>query len=170
MNKEQLENDIAEMKARLASMEAELAKPKSKRFAPEYGQDYWYIGSDGSYYATRWDNDKVDNLRLACGNCYETKEAAQEVFNNYLKATDKQFATVRVLNKLRELEGDWVADWNDSSQEKYTICFSRKEKVFNIAFFRGDQYAPKEWYSTEAAWEWVINNMDADLRLMFEVE
>lgn len=164
MNKEQLEKDIAEMKARLASMEAELAKPvKSKVFAPEYGQDYWYIGSDGSYYATRWDNDKVDNLRLACGNVYETRESAE-------KARGKQLATVRVLNKLRDLEGDWVADWNDSTQRKHTTCFSRKEKVFNIAFFRGDQYAPKEWYSTEAAWEWVIDNMDADLRLMFEVE
>lgn len=162
MNKEQLENDIAEMKARLASMEAELAKPKSKRFAPEYGQDYWYIGSDGSYYATRWDNDKVDNLRLACGNCYETKEAAQ-------KATDKQFATVRVLNKLRELEGDWVADWNDSSQEKYTICFDYGNKIFRTYFWWSNQWSPKEWYSTGKAWQWVINNMDADLRLMFGV-
>lgn len=162
MNKEQLEKDIAEMKARIASMETELAKPKSKVFVPKAGHEYWYVSSYGVGYATQWASDNLDNLRLACGNCYETKEAAQ-------KATDKQFATVRVLNKLRELEGDWVADWNDSTQEKCTIYFNHVGEKFCVDWYKC-QHAPKKWYTSKKASNWVIDNMDADLRLMFEVE
>lgn len=163
MNKLQLENDIAEMKARLASMEAELAKPKSKRFAPKIEQEYWCMGSDGKEYITLWGNDELDISRLAYGNVYETREAAG-------KARDKQLATVRVLNKLRELEGDWVADWDDSNQVKNSIWFYHPLKKFHTTRWQTSQFSPKEWFSTEEACQWVIDNMDADLRLMFEVE
>lgn len=147
MNKAQLENDIKEMEARLASMKAELGKPvKSKVFVPEIYQKYWWITGSGNTCLSEFNDDANDKLRLALGNVYETETEAE-------KAREKKLATVRVLNKLRELEGDWVADWNDFSSRKYYIRYKYEKNTgsFLIDSVLVSVYGGFELCSTEEA-------------------
>lgn len=164
MNKAQLENDIKEMEARLASMKAVLGKPvKSKVFVPEIGQTYWWLSSSGTLSRFVFDDDESDKLHLALGNVYETEAEAE-------KAIEKKLATVRVLNKLRELEGDLVADWNDVFSRKYHICYNHLELKLQIGDAQFCQTNEQNSYSTKEACQWVIDNMQDDLKLMFGVE
>lgn len=78
---------------------------------PNDGDTCWCINEEGSIYPFKWGNNVFDNGRLAVGNVFPTKEAAEQK-RKYLKAEAKIAAAVRTIN------GDWVADWADKTQTK----------------------------------------------------
>lgn len=62
----------------------EIKEPTRRK--PEMGQTYYYVGGDGRVYDDTWVNDSaVDNGRFEIGNCFKTKEEAEQVIE-YLKA------------------------------------------------------------------------------------
>jgi hypothetical protein len=78
-------------------------KEKGKRFNPDKMcieddvwmpagyEDYWYIAHDGFVNNdTNW-FDNIDKYRLSTGNCFKTKEAAEKVDKEALKAHLKAF-------------------------------------------------------------------------------
>lgn len=58
---------------------------ESTRWKPEMHQVYRYINSDGYIYGIPWTDDYFDNGRFEIGNCFQTKEEAEQVIE-YLKA------------------------------------------------------------------------------------
>ena len=59
---------------------------ESTRWKPEMSHDYYYISGDGHVYDNSWDDSRfVDNGRFEIGNCFQTKEEAEQVVE-YLKA------------------------------------------------------------------------------------
>ena len=54
----------------------EKAKRAKKIWKPEYGDWYWYIGSDGQVDNCEWVNGPIDYGRYSIGNCFRTKEEA----------------------------------------------------------------------------------------------
>lgn len=115
MNKEQLQKQLEEMKAKVAEMEKELNKgekfewkyPKDKTFVigaysthPECSGEIGYYLSHGRY------RIKEANAKLAL---QRNKEA------NVIEALAEQ------------LDPDWVADWDNEQQNKYYVFLSKNE-------------------------------------------
>lgn len=51
-------------------------KSEPKIWKPEYGEWYWFIGTDGQISNCEWANDRIDRGRYSMGNCFKTKEEA----------------------------------------------------------------------------------------------
>ena len=59
---------------------------ESTRWEPEKFQKYYYVGGDSFVYDDGWANGSaIDNGRFEIGNCFQTKEEAEQVVE-YLKA------------------------------------------------------------------------------------
>ena len=59
---------------------------ESTRWNPEKFQKYYHVGGDSFVYDDNWDNGPaIDNGRFEIGNCFQTKEEAEQVVE-YLKA------------------------------------------------------------------------------------
>jgi hypothetical protein len=58
-------------------------KPEPERWMPEIKESYWTI--DGmSVIETNWDNDIIDEARLAIGNCFKERWHADECFESFV--------------------------------------------------------------------------------------
>jgi len=123
------------------------------------GSKYWRIDPYGSVVSWSDKRDATDNYSFLSGNYYYSEQEAQ-------KALNKQLATMRIFDKLRELEGDWEADWNDNSH-KYTY-FVKLGNVNTTSWCQRRSSNDLRWYSSEKAIDWVFENMMPDLRLAWE--
>jgi len=121
------------------------------------------IIASGAVNSVKFDNDDFDQNTVEMGSAYHTQAEA-------LKARDKQLATVRVLNKLRELEGDWVVEWDNPNQFKYRFFYQPFDQKVGIDHSRTTISIDPQFYSSESAWQWVLENMYADLKLMWGIE
>ncbi len=135
-------------------------KPKFGRVKPEYGHKYYAVVSNGSVQEETWHDDEEDNLLWAMGNVYLTHEAAE-------LARDRQQAKVRVIDKLAELRADEL-DWENTQACKYYLLVDGDS--VNYDYVARYQALEKGLYSTEKACEWVVENMEADVRLMLAGE
>ena len=63
--------------------------------------------------------DVEDQKRILVGNCYKTQEEAG-------KERDRMIAIAEVNQIIREENGDWVSDWNDSEQLKQRLAYDYK--------------------------------------------
>jgi len=164
MDKKQLQQDIDSMRVKLTEMEATLNAPENKGvWKPVTDDPVHCIGIFGDVYEVPWIGHPTDLMLLAIGNVYRTQEVAE-------LARDKRLAYVRVTNKLRELEGDWVADFENTREEKWCAEYDHEIKKFSIDYNYALQTAIADLYSTEDAWEWVIDNMVDDLKLIYGVK
>jgi len=96
-------SDIGEMKQRIASMEAELAKATAGRWKPNSGERYYRIQATGDVAALYWGDDPIDATLAAIGNVYRTNAEARQ-------AADDQRTRVRILDRIAELNDGWVPD------------------------------------------------------------
>ena len=136
-----------------------IVEPKTKqggRFKPVVGKKYWIIYSEGRIDYSLWDDD-LNSCRYAMGNCYRTEAEA-------IAARDKQLALVRVQDKLEELT-DELLDWSDAVQSKYVIYYNHATGFYRIAeHFHSEELCGL--YGSESACNWVIDNMEPDLKLI----
>lgn len=164
MNKEQLQQSIEKIEKELAEMKANLNKADGNVGIPRDYDRYWFVISGGEIHVNHWNRagDCVDNYRLSTGNVYKTEK-------NALEARDRRLATMRVLKKLRELEGYYTPKFDDKTRN-YSCYYSWYFKGLYIDVWSSKQQLPIEWYSTQEAWEWVISNMESDVKLMLGVQ
>lgn len=135
-------------------------KENKGRFIPKDGQQFWVIGFSGDVFQM---SNTGHPDAIALGNCYKTEEEA-------ILTRGKQLAKIRIFDKLRELEGDWEADWSDTNQDKYSAYYDHCDNMFKAVYHYRCQDRGQEWYSTDQAWDWVIKNMEDDLKLIFDIE
>ena len=144
------------------------SKSPNKRWMPNDGDKYYtyMVGFNNPIIVYTWTDGELDRSRHAYNNVFKTKELAE-------KARDQRLAQIRVLDRLRELEGDFIADWNDKYQNKYIISYSHHPDLstapFSIHHCSTLQYAPNEWCSTKEAWQQVIYEMEDDVKLMMGI-
>ncbi len=170
MNKELLETGLAALteaaelvKQAMAASEVE-AKPEG-RYKPKYGEEYWCIGGDGNIFSVKWMGSHSSEFRYALGNVYRTVEEAQA-------ALDKQLATVRILDRIAELnaaDNNWVADWDDKGQSKYRVTFNAEKHKVCLGSNGCIKSLPDAYYGSEKTIEAVIKEMADDCKLMLEV-
>ena len=165
MNKNDAQKMIEQLQAYWAEIEKPInvVKPDRPADMPKWGEAFFYLAV-GCYTCQEiWsDTNVMHNEFYECGNCYLSLEAAE-------KAAAIQFATVRVLRKMRKLEGDFIADWDNASQMKCCIYFSRKKSDINICYLNGP-FVKSSWYTTKDVCDYLIAHMQDDLKLMYEVE
>lgn len=139
-------------------------KPEG-RYKPKYGEEYWCIGGNGNIFSVKWMGSHSSEFRYALGNVYRTVEEAQA-------ALDKQLATVRILDRIAELnaaDNNWVADWDDKGQSKYRVTFNAEKHKVCLGWNGCIKSLSDAYYGSEQTIETVIKEMADDCKLMLEV-
>jgi hypothetical protein len=154
MDKEQLQQEIDAMREKLAAMEAKLKVKEKKYFIPEVGEKYWYIDIWGNVYLDTNHGANDDTNKIEIGNCYETKEDAE-------KAVAKQKAYIRIVRALRDHE-------NEGCEREICIYFNGSTLKFTPIYVGWlENLGNKDLVSTMDACQWVIDNMQDDLKIYF---
>ena len=81
-------------------------------FKPEHGQGYWLISDSGNIHRNRWDTYKIDQNRYSIGNCFSTRQEAEDAVR-----------VLKLIQKARESQNGFVPDWEDGVQAKYSLNF-----------------------------------------------
>ena len=107
---------------------------ESTRWKPEVDQTYYGIGIGGSVYSEYWNDLDVDHDRFNLGNCFQTKEEAEQVAE-YLKA----LATVRgdATSKFVKDGNNWCVyyDTNLNSIHSSVSCTMLDNGIFGLPYF-----------------------------------
>ena len=117
MRKKELQEKIVRLEAELEEVK-EMAETMKKNFKygvfkPIFGQRYWRISGTGRAIKEVWSNHWSDHHTHEIGNCYPTKQAAED--------------TVRVqklVQKVRESQDGFLPDWDNLGQKKYNLLFN----------------------------------------------
>lgn len=108
MNKEQLQQQIEDMKNKLVEMEAELNKPETviNYWQPKEGDTVYYVTYSGNINTLYYYNNRcyVNELRY---RVFKTKEEAER-YAEYVKAEE----TLRIV--IAEANEGWLPDWGGS--------------------------------------------------------
>ena len=100
-------------------LQALKVKQNSGRWVPDAGEVYYYVDSALVVVVGHNYNFVEDQKRILVGNCYKTQEEAG-------KERDRMIAIAEVNQIIREENGDWVPDWNDSEQLKQRLAYDYK--------------------------------------------
>ncbi len=90
---------------------------ENKRWRAAKCSDYFYVASNGELCSIHEHYDTTDDFRYLTGNYFKTKKEAQAYKN-------KLIATQRLTDIINEKNGDWVADWTDAKEIKWSIYFN----------------------------------------------
>ena len=129
----ELQKKITHLEIELTEVK-EMAVAMKKRadggvFKPDGGEKYWCISGAGGVYEGWWNNHQVDHNRYAIGNCFPTEQSAKDAVR-----------VLKLTQKARESQGDFVPDWEDSTQNKYLLSFNS-----------GDIYVTRNWTTNVAS-------------------
>ena len=84
------------------------------------GHEYWLLDSHGEPVLFNWNDCNFEKYYLKQGSIFKTKEAAE------LEAKRRNLLT-RFRAFRDECNGDWKADFENPTEEKFSICFYYKE-------------------------------------------
>jgi len=125
------------------------------------GDEYWFPDSCGEVSANYFYDDQNDTERYEMGNMFLTQQEAEH-------HVDVTKARVRIERKMKELNGDWAADWGDDQQEKYWIIYNHGKLKYQVDWWCTKQ--PDLLVGTEKSCQWIIDNMQGDLDFVFGVK
>lgn len=140
MTQQEYENKIKELQDELEKLKAAKIADSSKRWKPNKYETYWLVDNCGGAGEVTWQNGDYDKWLYLTGNCFKTKEEAEE----YKKQIEY---TARYKNYIEEHSEP--LDWKDLQQDKYFACYdfyNRLQIVINNAsVWKGsDIYASSE--------------------------
>lgn len=128
MDKQKLQQQIADLEAKLAELKAEVNKPAPiiNYWKPAEGDNFFYVDAWGSTRQGFANDDYTPRYRI-----FKTQEEAQ-AYLEYVKAEEALKAEIARLN-----EG-WWPDWNNNNQIKcfiylgnhldWSSCFTNKRQ------------------------------------------
>ena len=129
MTNKELREEVNRLKTALAELGEKVdALPKSVGggvFKPEDGQDYWSISRDGYVYCGGWGNHRIDHNLYSIGNCFPTQQAAMDAVR-----------VLKLIQKARESQGEFVPDWDDTIEKKYVLYFGGLEGEVCVTNYR----------------------------------
>ncbi len=124
MTQQEYENKIKELKKQIEELKmAKVKELQSKRWKPEYNETYYVVVSQEDITDYIWDGGYFDKWSYLTGNCFKTKEEAEE----YKKQIEY---TARYKNYIEEHSEP--IDWNDEKQEKYGAEFKYYGKIIHV--------------------------------------
>jgi hypothetical protein len=122
------------------------------------------VADCGTPLYSSWDGKTVDNYRLGLGNVFETKEEAEK-HAEYLKAISK------VTNYC--YENDLVLtdiDWEDADQKKYFIIYTSMAGFADDVTWVSYKKMVLPYLKSKEACEKVIEEMEDELKIIFNVK
>lgn len=113
---EEIEKQLDELKKDVNSLEFDEVK-KGVRWEPQFGDKYFYLSGRGFVQSSAWTNHEYDFQRFNLGNCFKTKQEAEEYKENLLiKQQLKDLAL--------ELNNGVEIDWENYEQSKFSIYYN----------------------------------------------
>lgn len=109
MKLQELEKKYEELGKEIEKLKNE---KKGKRWKPDCGEEYYFIGLFGSVCKFSWNNCHEYNYLYSQGNCFKTEQEAKEQSENL-----KTKAELRALAE--ELNGNEVVDWTNYQYKYY---------------------------------------------------
>lgn len=104
--------------------ELELEKQKNEIVYPfEKGDDYYFVGRDGSISDWVWNGVEFEKQYYKLGNAFKTKEEA-------VKERDKRILLTRFKQFRDKCNGDWKPDFADYEGWKYSIKYDWHDGKF----------------------------------------
>ena len=161
ITREQLQKELSDTKEKLEKLEASIkAMPEGKpvgRWKPENGDYYWFVDEIGYLDAGCCYGGKADEMRYALGNCYKTCEEAEHDLEVKLAH-----------QRLKDAAEGFAPDWGDADYNKYYIYYDNFFGQFSTGIC-STQQQDVTYYATKERAQWVIDNMQDDLRLVWGV-
>ena len=138
---------------------------ESTRWKPEMGQTYYHVGGDGFIYDDTWVNDSaVDNGRFEIGNCFKTKEEAEQVVE-YFKA----LATVRgdATTRFVKSRDNWYVYYDtDSNSLESSISHTMLDNgIFGLPYFATREDAKRSIKLYKNEWLTIFGIKEEERRL-----
>jgi hypothetical protein len=112
--------ELRKLMGHVQEMIDELEKPNPKQWEPRSGE--FTIHGDGGVFLTGPHNTSPSYI--SAGMVRKTKEAAD-------KASADMRSHNRLLAYVYEFGGDWVADWSDTYQNKYAVCYNNASNTWD---------------------------------------
>ena len=136
--------------------EAQKEQEEPKPWEPEVGEEYFYIydtlktGSDFN-----WGNS-IDYKRIKAGNCFLTKERAEEVAKK-----------MRLLLRSEQLHDmlcpDYVPDWSNISEKKFCLAYLYPENFWFVDELHDTEY-PTVYFDTEENAEKALKILNKEIK------
>ena len=154
---------LESLKKTLKTVEEErdrLAEEREPRFERvEIGESYFYVflNDSGAFIVKETEsNELLDRELYKTNNYFHTKERAQKI-------ADK----INFLLKLERLHDiycpDYVPDWDDDDEYKYTVYYDGKDKCYGINKFCIVEYKPDVVFPTSEIAQKVCNILNEEL-------
>lgn len=125
---------------------------ESTRWKPKYVEEYYYLSGDGSVGRETFDDEfDIDNDRFEIGNCFKTKEEAEQVVE-YLKA----LSVVRgdATSEFVKYNDNWFIGYDPEHKSIDAFCnpYTARNGIFGLPYFATEEDAKrsielhkKEW-------------------------
>ena len=133
MNKEQkiqeLSNKIEKSQAEIDELKKELDELQDKPYEISYPIEYalmWYLDDYASVTSYQYNNTAVDRVFYESGLLFDTKEEAEQFKR-------EQALIKKIKCWAKEQQGDWVPDWSDKNQRKFSVDLDHfnKETIYD---------------------------------------
>jgi hypothetical protein len=149
MNVTTLKQQLEAAQNEITKLQQAIEKAEAKNDVwPKEGDEHWYISGDGRvYYSDFCVKNSVADMRIAIGNCYKTKEEAEQVVKKM-----KVMAELKRLADKSWKEAGVEIDWSDDNISKYFVRYDPNEsyllidhnysiKNINDFYFRSEEKA-----------------------------
>ena len=108
---------------------------ESTRWKPKYVEEYYYLSGDGSVGRETFDDEfDIDNDRFEIGNCFKTKEEAEQVVE-YLKA----LSVVRgdATSEFVKYNDNWFIGYDPEHKSIDAFCnpYTARNGIFGLPYF-----------------------------------
>ena len=132
------------------------------KFVPKNGDTYWAITMVGMVDYYSWFDGRFDNCQLSSGNCYQTKEEAEQALD---------FQT-RKANLIKEIEDSSdIIDWGDGQQYKYYFSYKYASGSLRYTFRRMVQYDGVTYTTNKVFLEELIETRSDEIKeLLFGIK
>ena len=141
-----------------------VTKDKAILWKPEEDEGYWFAArSDTTSENVFWCNDVIDRSNHELGNCFKTKEEAQEALDTGWIA--KRKAEVKILRFIAEndLEGS-------NEDDRYVMFYDPDNGIFRSAKARWVSRGDAIHFKSMSDAQKVIDAMTPELKILFGVK
>ncbi len=132
---------------------AAIASTKPEKPWPQEGDVYWYWHSDNHACKAIWSADTRQ--------CHYRREqlGIAKTEDEIFELQKRKNLKVKILQMLKDLNGDWIPDYVDAAQEKWSIRFI--QNVFNLCCDYTIQRT-KHVAKSEEIWREIIDKFGED--------
>ena len=161
-NLETLKQQTEDMEAKLKEMKAEIDRLENgweMKCPYKKDDEFWFMYSYGDIDSSIWFDNLEDYGRLKLGNAFPTEEAAK------LEAKRRNLLT-RFRAFRDECNGDWKPNFENPTEEKFSICFYYKEFRIQTTYNAND-FATFGYFKNKKDCERAIDLFGDEIKELF---